>query len=223
MIIATWNVFSGLTEERTGQLNSAFNADIIAFQETDSSEPNENSAWVGDAGKTRKGVSVWSKHPFNICTPNKKTSPSLGIAIDDSPLGDINILNLWGKPTPTYYEDLMRSLTAYDEFIKSRPTIILGDFNISPRLKGKQAQFNKLNSYFESELDMRSAYHHFKRETFGMETRTTLYFKWGHDGCYYCDYIYVPRSLCSRIKSVSVPGFKAFESSDHRPVICEFD
>ena len=54
-----------------------------------------------------------------------------------------------------------------------------------------------------------------------METMPTLYFKWGYEGCFHCDFIYVPAPWISRIKKVFVAPYRDWESSDHRPVICE--
>ena len=129
MIIATWNVFNGTTEARVSELKTTCDADIMTFQETRFSE-GPNTVWRGDPGKTNKGVSVWCQYDFQTVQPNVPVSPSIAIRIENSPLGKLNILNLWAKPNPDYSSDLMNSLKAYDDFIKSDPTIIMGDFNI---------------------------------------------------------------------------------------------
>ena len=222
MIIATWNVFKGKTEDRANELRKSYDADIIAFQETSFSDEAEY-AWRGDPGKLKKGVSIWTQYKFETMQPNLLGSPSIGIQLGDTPLGKLNILNLWAKPKPDYYEDLMNSLEAYDDFIKSAPTIILGDFNMSVRVKGKIAKFKKLNSHLETEYGLTSAYHSWNQEAFGLEADTTLYFQWRESSIFHCDYIYVPKALTKSIKSISIPNFDSFNSSDHRPVICEFD
>ena len=117
----------------------------------------------------------------------------------------------------------MNSLEAYDGFIKSAPTIILGDFNMSVGLKGKIAKFKKLNSHLETEYGLTSAYHSWSKEVFGSEVNTTLYFRWKKTSIYHCDYIYIPKALSKSIKSITIPNFDSFNSSDHRPVICEFE
>lgn len=117
----------------------------------------------------------------------------------------------------------MSSLRAYDDFIKSDQTIILGDFNISPRIKGKAVQFKQLNAHLEMEYGLTSAYHKWSKKTFGEEPNAILYFRWQESSVFHCDFIYVPNALSKFIKSVIVPSFDSFGTSDHRPVICEFD
>ena len=222
MKIATWNAFKGKTEDRATELKEGYEIDIIAFQETSSSEDSKH-AWCGDPGKTRKGVSIWCAYEFETVEPDLPCSPSVGIRLENSPLGRLNILNLWAKPNPDYYEDLMNSLEAYDKFIKSAPTIIVGDFNISPRIKGKVAKFKKLNTHLDTEYGLSSAYHSYTQELFGSESQATLYFRWQETSVFHCDYIYVPNALAKSIKTIEVPSFDRFDTSDHRPVICEFD
>ena len=222
MIIATWNVFNGTTEARVSELKTTCDADIMTFQETRFSE-GPNTVWRGDPGKTNKGVSVWCQYDFQTVQPNAPVSPSIAIRIENSPLGKLNILNLWAKPNPDYYSDLMNSLKAYDDFIKSDPTIIMGDFNISPRIKRKVTQFKTLNKHLETEYGLTSAYHNWHDLAFGDEPDATLYFRWKETSVFHCDFIYVPKGLAKDLKSVSVPGFEHFSTSDHRPVICEFE
>lgn len=222
MKIATWNVLKGKTQDRAVELRKVYDADIIAFQET-SSSVEVDSAWCGDNGKTKKGVSIWSHYTFETVKPDVMCSPSLAISLEKTPLGKINILNLWAKKEPDYYEDMMTSLAAYDDFIKSAPTIILGDFNISPKVKGKAAKFENLNAHLQTEYGLTSAYHVWTKEIFGEENHPTLYFQWQEKTTFHCDFIYVPIALSKLIKSVSIPDYNSFNTSDHRPVICEFD
>lgn len=221
MRLATWNVFSGDSNTRAQNLCSYSDIDIIAFQETSYTENTPNCVWKGDPGKTIKGVSIWSKFAMHVAEPKTPCSVGLGVTLNSPTLGRLNVLNLWAKPKPDYFDDLMLSLQAYNEFILERPTIILGDFNISPKLKGKKRKFETLNRYFEDHLEMYSAYHMHFDESFGQESKTTLYHKWGKGGEFHIDYIYLPNSLRSRLKRVHVPEFTELNTSDHRPVICE--
>ena len=222
MIIASWNVFKGTTEKRADELNKIYDADIIAFQETGFSA-DALSAWCGEPDKSRKGVSVWSRYDFEVVKPAIPCSPSMGIRIDKSPIGPLNILNLWAKPNPDYFSDLMNSLEAYDSFIKSGPSIILGDFNISPKIKGKADKFNTFNAHLETEYNLASTYHLFTHEPFGGETQTTLYFRWNEAATYHCDFIYLPKAFTGFIKSVVIPPYQDLDTSDHRPVICKIE
>lgn len=221
MKIATWNVLSGTSEERASEMSDV---DIIAFQETSQTKNNQNCVWRGDEGSRTKGVSIWSpQFEFSIMAPNASCSPGLAVCFKQTPLGDIQILNLWAKPGPDYYDDLMNSLSAYEQFIERGPTIILGDFNISPRLSGKKQKFERLMWTLEEKFGLSSAYHKYFNEDFGCETRPTLYHLKKEDRPFHIDFVFLPRALLPRLKSVTVPNFKAFSASDHRPVICAFE
>ncbi len=221
MKLATWNVFSGDSQTRSAKLASYADVDIIAFQETSYSDNTPNCVWRGDPGKTIKGVSIWSKYELEITPPKTPCSIGLGATINHPSLGLLNILNLWAKPNPDYFDDLMLSLKAYDSFIQERPTIIMGDFNISPKLAGKKRKFANLVQYFEDELGLKSAYHEFFKLGYGEEKHPTLYFRWQESSPFHIDYVFMPPSLISRLVSVDIPSFEHFTSSDHRPVICE--
>ena len=221
MKIATWNVFSGTSAARGAELTYM---DIIAFQETSQTENTNSCVWAGDNNSQIKGVSILSpSYSFSVTPPMPQCSPGLAARFDDTPLGTIQILNLWAKPKPDYFDDLINSLGAYENFISKVPTIILGDFNISPKLSGKKRKFEKLVSVFEDSLGMSSAYHHYFGETYGEESRPTLYHLWKEDRPFHIDFVFLPRELIARLKTVAVPDYLSHATSDHRPVICEFE
>lgn len=89
------------------------------------------------------------------------------------------------------------------------------------RIRDKGRQFYTVNAKLNNDFNLFSAYHEFHTERFGMETMPTLYFKSGYEGCFHCDFIYVPASWISRIKKVFVAPYRDWELSDHGPVICE--
>lgn len=217
MKIATWNVLSGTSAENAKRLEDV---DIIAFQETSQTENNRTCYWTSDEGRKNKGVSIWSqKYPFSTVQPLASCSPGLAASFENTQLGDIQILNLWAKPEPDYYDDLMSSLSTYETFIHQAPTIILGDFNISPRLSGKKRKFEKLISVLEDKFGLCSAYHHYFDEEFGDENRPTLYHLKKQDRPFHIDFVFIPKAMIHRTELVTVPSFEQFSSSDHRPVI----
>lgn len=220
MKIATWNVFNGTSEQRSRKLSDT---DIIAFQETDKTENSMSCVWTGDEGKRFKGVSVWSsRHRFS-CLPHKPhCSPGLAAVFNDTPLGAIQILNLWAKPKPDYCEDLINSLKSYREFILRAPTIVLGDFNISPKLSGKKRKFRNALSVLEHDFGLTSAYHHHFGDTFGEENYPTHYHHRKEEKPFHIDFVFLPDALLARLNTVTVPDYSSYSTSDHRPVICEF-
>ncbi|MEM9119788.1 MAG: endonuclease/exonuclease/phosphatase family protein [Cyanobacteria bacterium P01_F01_bin.56] len=220
MKIATWNVNSGAIAERVAELRSEFDADIVALQE--SAEPTDESStciWNGDY--KRKGVSLSSRFPHGRAAIDGESSPFIASRVMDSDVGGFNVLALWAKPSPSYFADLVRTLDLNRQFIREAPTFVLGDFNLSLRNQSTGKQFYVLNAKLNHEFDVHSAYHEFTGERFGMETMTTLYYQWGSSGCFHCDFIYIPSEWISRVRSVTIPGYRSFASSDHRPVFCE--
>jgi endonuclease/exonuclease/phosphatase family metal-dependent hydrolase len=219
MIFASWNVNNGSANDRTAILRDKFAADVVALQEC--SQPLIESAsttWHGDLAL--KGLSVSFDGGLQRLPHLDNSSPSIATTIVGSALGDFNVLAIWAKPTPTYFEDVMATLDAHRAFIAERPTVILGDFNLDVRIRGSGRQFYVVNARLNHDFNLFSAYHEFNDERFGMETMPTLYFKWGYKGCFHCDYIYVPAPWLSRITNAFVAPYRDWESSDHRSVIC---
>ncbi len=221
MKIATWNVNSGAISDRLIELRTHYDTDIVAMQET--AEPDSISEacfWAGDL--KHKGLSVSSKIACTRVNPVGDSSPAITLKFTASPLGPFNLLALWAKPTPSYFADLSRTLDRHAKFIREQPTVILGDFNMSVRIQQKGRQFYLLNARLNHDFDVYSAYHEFNNERFGMESMTTLYHQWGAAGCFHSDFVYVPACWLPRLTAVTIPGYKKFPTSDHRPVLCEF-
>jgi hypothetical protein len=221
MFIATWNVNSGQIATRLAELREVYPTDIVAMQETAEPPADSACAWSGDL--KQKGISLSSNLPYERFEIEGDTSPCVAARVPDSPIGSFNVLSVWAKPKPTYFVDLSRTFDLYAAFIRERPTVILGDFNMSVRVQSKGKQFYLLNARLNHDFDVHSAYHEFTNERFGMETMTTLYWQWGASGCFHCDFVYIPSQWIPRLKSVKIPGYSKFASSDHRPVLCEVE
>ena len=167
MKIATWNVNSGEILTRLTELRTLYDADIIAMQETAEPFPgSESGFWSGDL--KHKGVSVSAKIPCTLARVAGDSSPAVAVRFADSPMGLFNLLSVWAKPTPSYFADLSRTFDLYASFIRERPTVILGDFNMSARLLQKGRKFYLLNARLNHDFDVHSAYHEFTNERFGM-------------------------------------------------------
>ena len=220
MKLATWNVNSGTVERRLAELQAVFPSDIVALQET-ANPPDYSAAcfWAGDI--EHKGLSLSTNLKAERFEVVGDSSPAIAARVLDPMFGEFNLLHLWAKPTPTYFADLMRTIDLYERSIRQRPTVILGDFNMTARLRSNGRHFYTLNGRLNGDLNVHSVYHEITNEKFGMESMTTLYHQWGSSGCYHCDFIYVPADWLPSIRSVTIPGYTSLSTSDHRPVICE--
>ncbi len=219
MILTTWNVNNGSISDRLDELQAEIPSDIVALQETVQPAENSLSLWNGDMKE--KGLSLSSRFPLKKVLVPGNTSPSIAATIEDSPLGSFNVLAIWAKPTPTYHEDVDRTVKCHASFILDRPTVILGDFNLCGSMDTARVQLEKMKIKFANEFDLYSAYHTLRQVNFGSELDATLYWRWQQASPFHCDFIFLPGIWLPRLRSVTVPSFGRFASSDHRPVSCE--
>ena len=219
MIFTTWNVNNGQVPDRLDELQREIPSDVVALQETAQPPVDSPSLWNGDM--EHKGLSLSSRFPMKHESITCDTSPCIAATIEDSPLGPFNVLAIWAKPTPTYYEDINRTINNHAILIFDRPTVIMGDFNLCGSMASGKLQLEYLDIRFTTEFDLHSAYHSLKRVDFGAESDATLYWRWQRESRFHCDFIFIPGNWLPRLRSVTVPPFDQFNTSDHRPVSCE--
>ncbi|MEM9941955.1 MAG: endonuclease/exonuclease/phosphatase family protein [Planctomycetota bacterium] len=220
MIIATWNSCGGTVDSRSTELQSFSSFDILALQEVQKPENCLEGVYWNGASEL-KGVAVCTQYPSQQVVFDDSITPFLAVRILESPLGPFNLLAVCAKRQPSYCKDLIRTFDQCEDFLKESPCVILGDFNATARLQNTTKQFDELQDHLHRKLKLVSAYHQFKKQTFGMESFTTLYFRWGTAGCFHIDYVYIPQNWISYLNSVTIPGFKTLTTSDHRPVVVE--
>jgi hypothetical protein len=221
LTFATWNLLHGdkLGSSRTAFIDE-FRPEVAAFQET---AMGPNDEWAGD--NPRKGLSFFTRLPYERAPTVDQVSPSIPVRITESDLGAFNVLSLWAKKprgeSSSYLRDVMRTLDAYSLFLHERPSVILGDFNLCSRIVGRgRIDFMEMNDRMGSEFGCVSAYHAHTREAFGKETADTLFLHNDRHKAFHCDLIYIPEEWLPRIIGVVVPGHDRFIESDHRPVVC---
>ncbi len=223
MILATWNVNNGQHADRLAQVQGDFQADLIVLQETAAPPAGAIGEWVGD--RPSKGVSFDSCFPYERVGLSGDTSPCIAARITDSPLGAFNVLAVWAKPlNDSYYADLTRTFDLYSDFIRERPTVVLGDFNMMVQIAGKgRREFDAMSRRLSEEFGVVSAYHAHTGEPFGEEVSPTHFHQWRADRPFHCDFIYLPTAWTPRVKAITVPGFGQYGDSDHRPVVATVD
>jgi len=139
---------------------------------------------------------------------------------------DFNLLAVWAKPYGSprlsdYINSLLLGLLAYGDFIRSAPTVVVGDFNSSPC-------FGPLHwavtSPLTNTLRMASAYHYYFKEFEGEETQPTYYHRAKKAKPFHIDYCFLPREWASRIERVSVGSKELwYDLSDHMPIIVDIE
>jgi exodeoxyribonuclease-3 len=224
--LATWNCRRGKVAVKLPHLLN-LNPDVIAIQECARPPILQKGVetWYGD--NPNQGIFVAVNNGLRLKPVRPKETPAkffLPLRID-GPV-TFNLLTVWAKPsarTPRYVSTLFDGIAAYKRFIKSAPTIILGDFNSEGGLSVKDHHL-KFVDLLRTEFGLVSAYHqHFKLEH-GHETHSTYYHYVRQDNPWHIDYCFIPQTWCSRLKNVTVGAYTDWKLlSDHMPVIIEFE
>jgi endonuclease/exonuclease/phosphatase family metal-dependent hydrolase len=137
---------------------------------------------------------------------------------------ELQVAAVWTWQTAdraTSYKQAHQGIQRYAEWIKQRPTVVLGDFNNNQIYRGGKWQdlAESLN-----DLGLVSAYHAFFSEPFGFETRPTHFHRRDSTKPFHIDYCFVPAQWRDHITRVEVgkpDEWRAY--SDHVPLIVDID
>ncbi|MEM7476580.1 MAG: hypothetical protein AAF483_16455 [Planctomycetota bacterium] len=195
--------------------------DFLALQEVTKGEPPDSC--FQSRGDELKQIGL--RYSGNATPGPEHADGSQSIAAEIEYEGEqFQILVVWGKPKPSYKLDVLSTLDFYSSWIARKPTVVLGDFNLDPKIRGAGSDFFVVNGRL-NELGLFSACHMHLNVHHGYETHPTLLFNWGKGpraACFHCDFVYLPQRWLGRVQSVTVePVFGLHEFSDHRPVTVE--
>jgi hypothetical protein len=229
MRLMTWNCRVGAFRRKAAQV-ALHRADVLVVPECE----DIRQELLLD-GATQPTTRIWCSSPvttrgvglFSYTGASIRLAPVLGEPIDFfipfvATVGDreLQVVAVWTAETDerkTSYRQAHEGLDRYREWIASKETVLLGDFNNSAGL-GYGTLWTDLRERFE-QLGLVSAYHAFFREAFGAETRATHFFKGKEANRFHLDYIFLPSSWISRVRAVEVGTFEAWSQfSDHVPV-----
>lgn len=126
------------------------------------------------------------------------------------------------KARDRYVAPTLRALRALEQFIRSSPTIVAGDFNQSAvydrtRRYGPGRRFSDVVTAFQG-LGMKSAWHDQRHEPFGSESAPT-HFYLKTKTMWHIDYAFVPRDV--EVISADMGSFDEIitgKISDHLPL-----
>jgi endonuclease/exonuclease/phosphatase family metal-dependent hydrolase len=105
---------------------------------------------------------------------------------------DFQVIAVWPwatKSRETSYKQTHDGLRHHADWIRQRPTVLLGDFNDNASYKSGnwQALLDLLQP-----LGLASAYHEHFREPFGAETRPTYFHQGKQTSAFHLDYCFLP-------------------------------
>jgi endonuclease/exonuclease/phosphatase family metal-dependent hydrolase len=124
-------------------------------------------------------------------------------------------------PRPTYVRAILDALDKYHDFLRTAPSILVGDFNSHPRWDGSDSGANHsvLEARLRDEFGLVSAFHRHAAKSGVKEEPATLYWQWNRGRQYHIDYCFIPEDWVPSIRSVEVGGYEEWaEHSDHRPL-----
>ena len=230
MKIVSWNCPNKFAEK--AHLIHEMRPDIAIIQECARKDvavlqrEGYSALWFGS--NENKGLAVFASSPWIIqeIAPPENTWV---VPIRISGPTDFVLLAIWAWRAPSrgyagYVDQLYEAFKNHPEWFDCGPVIAAGDFN-------RSAKFNKHisgdnHSSIVSLLEERgltSAYHHFYKEEQGDETRHTHHHLWNREKPFHLDYIFIPKSWCTRLNSMNVGTVEEWIGhSDHCPIVATF-
>jgi len=231
MRLVTWNCRVGGFRKKAAHM-APLRPDILSVQEV---EPFELSQFAEDCRPTyghrscaegfpRRGLGVFSYTQTRINAVDG--DPFSGFRCCEANWNGLlfNVVGIWTWGTQsarTSYRQAHDGLVRHADWIRQRPTVMLGDFNANASFNGKNwSQLIALTDAF----GMVSAYHYFFNEAPGKEKQPTHFHQGRRDRPFHLDYCFVPSDWASRITSVHVGSFSEWcASSDHVPLVVDLD
>ena len=130
------------------------------------------------------------------------------------------VVGVWMMGTrsrETGYKQAHDGIRRHADWIRQRPTVILGDFNNDG--SDKTGAWKQLHDVLEP-LRLESAYHRCFKEPLGEESRSTYFHQKKETAGCQRDYCFLPQAWTTHIKNVEVGTYNDWHTiSDHAPLI----
>jgi endonuclease/exonuclease/phosphatase family metal-dependent hydrolase len=229
--LITWNCRIGAFRKKAQRI-APLRPDVLAVQEV---EPIKNHpAFDGAVQSTYRDSVSDPEYPRRAIGMFSYTGMVLHAVDLDDPMdafrryeayrGDLifQVAVVWTAVTDspqTAYRQAHEGVARHQDWIKQRPTVILGDFNANAAFKSNNwiDLMDLLNP-----LGLVSAYHHCFKEAFGAETCCTYFHRGNPSAGFHIDYCFLPDSWASHIEDVKVGSYEDWQDvSDHVPLIVD--
>lgn len=128
-------------------------------------------------------------------------------------------LGIWSQG-PGYADDVMKTLDAYRNVLRSGPAVVMGDLNSGTNMVGKKSTRGHLRIVNAlADLGLVSAYHAFYHVEHGHETHPTYRHQRKPSKPWHIDFCFVPANWIENLVSVEVLDGEAWTArSDHLPL-----
>ncbi len=185
--------------------------------------------WYGENPHKGLGLFSYSDYKFQLHTshqPEFKTI--LPVTVTGGKI-NFTLFAIWANnPRDKGYEyvgQVWKALQFYNELIRNRNTILVGDFNSNtiwdkPRREGNHSTMVGLLE----KKKIYSTYHRFFNQQQGREKHNTLFMYRHSDKAYHIDYCFASADFVKKITAVKVGAHKKWCAlSDHTPLEVTFD
>ncbi len=185
--------------------------------------------WFGDNNNKGLGIFSYSGFKFKLL---RNHDPELKMIIPVSVTGKeckFTLFAIWANnptdPDGQYVEQVWKAIHHYDRKLKSKRTILAGDFNSNTIWDRKYRAGNHSNvvKYLEKK-GIFSCYHLHHKQIQGKEEDPTFYLYKHKDKPYHLDYCFASSDMTENILSVEIGAHEFWtQYSDHVPVMVTFD
>jgi endonuclease/exonuclease/phosphatase family metal-dependent hydrolase len=229
--LITWNCRIGAFHSKAERI-ARLRPDVLAMQEVEppdghlgfegGSQPAKRDR-MGDPGYPRASTGMFS-YTGTILHAVDRADPMDCFRRYEAYRGDLifQMIAVWTADTDsrqTAFLQAHQGIRRHRNWIKQRPTVILGNFNANASYSG--THWDELMDLVRP-LELVSAYHRHFDEAFGFETRNTYFYRGNRSPGFHIDYCFLPGAWASQIGDVQVGSFEDWQDvSDHVPLIVD--
>jgi exodeoxyribonuclease-3 len=184
--------------------------------------------WFGHHKKKGIGVLSFNNYKINLLKPPGKNDKWI-VPIKVKGKKPFNLIAAWAMNQRK--NDFFNGVNpAYATFIRMNKylndrTLIVGDLNdnvIWDNHYPNIGNFSAISKYFESK-GIKSCYHVKTKETYGNETKNTIWWRKNIKTAYHIDYCFAGKEWIKKLKSFKIGTHKKWlKLSDHAPIIIDF-
>ena len=224
MRIVTWNCFRGDCLARAEEL-LPLEPDVIVLQECARPERRDDAQCVWFGENPRQGVGIVARNGYALERGplNGDVTHTVFPVVVKGPL-EFHMLAIWAQPKPTYVQAIDAGLTAYKEFVRQSPCLVVGDFNSHSRFDSRNRQFSHtmLVQKLRDEFGLVSSFHGRPSLAADSMEEATYYHKRKEEQPFHIDYCFLPQDWVPHIRHVSIGSYQDWKGrSDHRPLLVD--
>jgi endonuclease/exonuclease/phosphatase family metal-dependent hydrolase len=220
--LVTWNCRSGTLADRLRALQP-ISPDVLFLQEFRPDDNLTDPHLIERSVNSHKGIALGSPSQMFTVTalPSRDAAGAAILAATFAGPVALTVIGIWAQ-AGDYVADVLRTLDAYRDVLRSGNAVVLGDFNSGTRLREQPSQNRSHARLLDALADagLVSTYHKFHGIEHGREQHATYRHRFSDEDRWHIDFCFVPSVWSDYIRSVDIldgPSWR--EHSDHHPVV----